>query len=356
MTSEGLPDLRHEPHPARSRPPSARRFANPGFGKLHRPHGHGALDRGAAGTAPRSAREPLQPRSGRGGAALRAGDLRGDEGLPLSDGGIGLFRAEDNARRLQPLGRAHGHAGDARGVFLAAVRKLLAEAATGSRPGRGQPLPAALHVRLRGLPRRSAGQGVHVPGHLQPGGRLLQGRPEASRSGSPRITPAPRPAAPARPSAAATTPPASCRRPRRSSTAATRSSSSTPQARRVEELGGMNVFFVYEDGRPRHPAAPARSCPASPATRSVTLAREEGWEVREERLCSPVARGRRAGPMLRLRHRRGGHPDRHRQGPRGRFPGQRRRGRQVHDATAPDTLDPQHGRAEDTHGWTTKVA
>ena len=39
------------------------------------------------------------------------------------------------------------------------------------------------------------------------------------------------------------------------------------ERRYVDELGGMNIFFVYDDGTLVTPPLPARSCPASPATR-----------------------------------------------------------------------------------------
>ena len=79
--------------------------------------------------------------------------------------------------------------------------------------------------------------------------RTSRRRSSPSRCGCRRSTPAPPPAAPARPSAAATTPPPSSPRPRPSRTAATRSSGSTPcEHRWVEEMGGMNLFFVYGSG------------------------------------------------------------------------------------------------------------
>ena len=57
--------------------------------------------------------------------------------------------------------------------------------------------------------------------------------------------------------------------------------------RYVEEMGGMNLYFVLR----RRPAAsprrsPARCCPASPATRSSPSARDLGLDVEERRITT----------------------------------------------------------------------
>ena len=51
----------------------------------------------------------------------------------------------------------------------------------------------------------------------------------------------------------------------------------------VEELGGMNVFFVFDDGRIVTPPLTGTILPGITRDSLMTLAREEGLEVREER-------------------------------------------------------------------------
>jgi branched-chain amino acid aminotransferase len=51
----------------------------------------------------------------------------------------------------------------------------------------------------------------------------------------------------------------------------------------VEELGGMNVFFVFDDGRIVTPPLTGTILPGITRDSLMTLAREEGLDVREER-------------------------------------------------------------------------
>lgn len=51
----------------------------------------------------------------------------------------------------------------------------------------------------------------------------------------------------------------------------------------VEELGGMNVFFVFDDGRIVTPPLTGTILPGITRDSLLTLAREEGLDVREER-------------------------------------------------------------------------
>ncbi|HTI66852.1 MAG TPA: branched-chain amino acid aminotransferase [Caulobacteraceae bacterium] len=53
--------------------------------------------------------------------------------------------------------------------------------------------------------------------------------------------------------------------------------------RYVEELGGMNVFFVFDDGTMSTPALDGTILPGITRDAIMTLAREKGVEVREER-------------------------------------------------------------------------
>ena len=83
----------------------------------------------------------------------------------------------------------------------------------------------------------------------------------------------------------------------------------------IEELGGMNVFFVFNDGSLCTPPLGGTILPGVTRSSLITLAKDKGIPVREERYSydqwkadaaqRPAARG------LRLRHRRGGDPDRH---------------------------------------------
>ena len=87
-------------------------------------------------------------------------------------------------------------------------------------------------------------------------------------------------AAPAPPSAAATTPPASPPRSRRSAHGCDQVCFlDAVEHRWVEELGGMNLYFVIDDGTSPRPSSPAPSSRASPATRSSRCATTCGHEV-----------------------------------------------------------------------------
>jgi len=51
----------------------------------------------------------------------------------------------------------------------------------------------------------------------------------------------------------------------------------------VEELGGMNLFFAFDDGTLRTPPLTGTILPGITRDSLLTLAREEGLTVREER-------------------------------------------------------------------------
>jgi branched-chain amino acid aminotransferase len=55
------------------------------------------------------------------------------------------------------------------------------------------------------------------------------------------------------------------------------------QHRWIEELGGMNLFFVFEDGKVVTPPLTGTILPGITRDSLITLAREEGLDVREER-------------------------------------------------------------------------
>ena len=122
----------------------------------------------------------------------------------------------------------------------------------------------------------------------------------------------------------------------------------------IEELGGMNLYFVFDDGTLLTPPLTGTILPGITRDSLLTLAREEGLTVREETLLDrPVGRRRRigqAGRMLRLRHRRRGHAGR--QGRRARHRLHRRLGRPrpaYHAAEGAAGLDPARHRAR--YAW-----
>ncbi len=149
------------------------------------------------------------------------------------DGSIWTFRPEANAQRMIRSARRMALPELLRG----GLRRLAAGLRRG-RPGVGaglrdrgdQPLPAALHVRLRGLPRGAAGRRGHLLGDRLTCRRLLQRRHQA---GEHLAVPALRAGGRGRhrrgQDAVATTPRAWPASWRASRTAATRPCSSTPR-------------------------------------------------------------------------------------------------------------------------------
>ena len=111
--------------------------------------------------------------------ALRAGDLRGAQGLPPRRR-VDLDLPSRGQRRADDALLAAARAAGARGRRLPPGRRRAGQGrpAVGARQRGGEePLHPALHVRLRGVPRRAAGPARHVRGHHEPGRRLLrQGR------------------------------------------------------------------------------------------------------------------------------------------------------------------------------------
>ena len=129
------------------------------------------------------------------------------------------------------------------------------------------------------------------------------------------------------------------------------------EGRYVEELGGMNMYFVYADGRI---VTPETGTILEGITRRsiIELAGKLGYQVEERRISDRrVARRghqRRDQRGLRVRHRRGGHP--RRVAALGRRPDPGGRGRRRGDDADPQALvDIQFGRAEDTHAWLHRV-
>ncbi len=167
---------------------------------LHRPHGHrrpGRRTRAGTTREVDALRADL-PRPRDGGPALRAGDLRGLKAYRHADG-VGLDvppRGQRRADRRAPPRRLALPELARRGLPRSAIEALVAR-----RPGAGcrtvrreEPLPAAVHVRLGGVPRRAPGPRGHLHGDRLPGRGLLPGRGQAGLDlAVHRATPAPAP-------------------------------------------------------------------------------------------------------------------------------------------------------------------
>ncbi len=85
-----------------------------------------------------------------------------------------------------------------------------------------------------------------------------------------------------------------------------------PRRRRaqwIEELGGMNIFFVFDDGSIVTPPLGGTILPGITRASIMTLAKDKGIKVREERYSfdqwQADAQQRQPARGLRLRHRRG---------------------------------------------------
>jgi branched-chain amino acid aminotransferase len=227
----------------------------------------------------------------------------------LADGSLALFRPDENARRFNASARGLAMPALPEETFVEAVRQLVLADRAWFPPVEG----GSLYLRpfmfaVGAVPRGAAGQGIQVPGDLQPGRQLLQvGRAggvdlglrglHSRRAGRHRA--------------------AKC--------GGNYAASLVPQAeaiaqghdqvvfldaaehRWVEELGGMNVFFAFDDGTLVTPPLSGTILPGITRESLLELAREEGLTVREERYGHrPVARRREqraAGRVLRLRHR-----------------------------------------------------
>ena len=149
----------------------------PGF---HRSHGDRPLQPGQ-GLAWRARRIPRQfpARSGRGRAALRAGDFRRPQGLQARRRRREPVPPRRQCQALPQFGRAHGDGAAARGRVHRSGRAAGAHRPRLDPGRRGQSLSAALHDRERGLPRREAVGGIHLRRHRLAGRLLFQGRTRA---------------------------------------------------------------------------------------------------------------------------------------------------------------------------------
>ena len=205
------------------------------------------------------------------------------------DGSVWSFRPEANAERMQRSARRLALPELPTEDFLGSLRALArgrrAVGAAGRHRG-DEPLPAAVHVRLRGVPRRAPGQRGHLLRHRLAGGSLLPRWPEARDPVALRsTTPAPAPAAPGPPSAAATTPrpsPGQLEGIEHGCDQAVFLDSSTQTY--IEELGGMNLFFVTRDNRLVTPELTGSILEGVTRSSILELAKELGLDPQERRV------------------------------------------------------------------------
>ena len=321
------------------------RLVDPGFGRVFTDHMvTSATTRGRAGTARASTRAPasrsIRPppccttrrKSSRGSRPTSATTAASPCSAPTPTPGASATSAD-----------AHGDAAAARGAVHRGHRATRPHRPRLDPGRRGQPLSAALHVRHRGLPRRETVGRIHLrassPARSAPISRAARRR---SRSGCQRTIPARRPAAPARRNAAAITPPACVAQAEAIEHGCDQVVFlDAAEHRWVEELGGMNVFFVFDDGSLATPPLTGTILPG--ITRDSIIALARGRPARCARSATAIDQWRadaasgRLTRGLRLRHRRGGHADR--QGALGerRFRHQRRRRRSGRDVAAQET-------------------
>ncbi|WP_100444969.1 branched-chain amino acid aminotransferase [Glycomyces xiaoerkulensis] len=365
MTSDGLPDLRREPHP--NPMPDAERerlIADPGFGTIFTDHmftmsyteGRGWHDARLGPYEPLS----LSPAS----AALHYAQeiFEGLKAYRYPDGGIGLFRPDANARRLNVSADRMAMPHLPEQWFIDSIREVLAvdaawvprqeEASLYIRPymfasEQFLGVRPAKEYRYLVIASPAAAYFKHGPKPL-----TLWVSEEYNRAG-PGGTGA-----------------AKC--------GGNYAASLLPQSeaidhgcdqvvfldaveyRYVDELGGMNLFFVYEGDRVIYTPELGTILPGITRDAIFTLAAEAGWEVRETRysldrwredaesgaLTEAFACGTAAvvTPVGTVKSRDG--EFRIAGGEAGKFTMELRR----------HILDLQHGRAEDTHGWTLRVA
>ena len=128
----------------------------------------------------------------------------------------------------------------------------------------------------------------------------------------------------------------------------------------IEELGGMNLFFVMKDGRIVTPALTGSILEGVTRSSILELSKELGLDPREERIeIEQWKDGVRSGeiteifacgtaavvtPVGELRWEGGSAPSTAGEG-----------GGEVTNAIRERLLDIQYGRVEDTHGWLTRL-
>ena len=288
---------------------------------LHRPHGGNHLD-GGRRLARRDGASVRSAATGPGdlGAALRARDFRGSEGLPPRgrlhlDVPAGGQRPSDAAIR----GKAGAAAAAGRALHRVAAADHRRRRLVGAVRAGDQSVPASVHDLHRGVPRRAFGpQGrLLSSSRARPGAYFSHGVAPVSIWLSTKYSRAAKGGTGA------------------AKTGGNYAASLLPQAeayehgcdqvlfldaaegKYIEELGGMNVVLVYKDGTL---VTPASDSILEGITRDsvLKLARDKRphrrGAPRQHRRVARRRRIRRHRRDLRLRHRRRGHPDRAAQG------------------------------------------
>ncbi|MBK7625424.1 MAG: aminotransferase class IV [Kineosporiaceae bacterium] len=282
-----------EPEPGERRAPRR----DPGGSRLRqalqRPHDPLDLDDGGwLGHCRAAALRAAHTRPGGRRPALRARDLpEGLQAYRRVDGSIWSFRPEANAARMQRSGRRLALPELATEDFLAALDLLVATDAAWvpeSAPGQERSLlPAPVHVRLRAVPGGASGGDHRVPADRLPGRVVLL---RWGQAGLDLVVVGLHPAA------------------RGGTGGAKRGGNSrgvlapmleagrhgcdqvcfldAAENRWVEELGGMNLYFVTRDGRL---ITPELGTILEGVTRSsiLTLAKGLGLTSRSARSISP---------------------------------------------------------------------
>ncbi|MCH7231827.1 branched-chain amino acid aminotransferase [Glycomyces sp. L485] len=364
MTTDGLPDLRREPHPNPT--PAAERdrlIADPGFGTLFTDHMFTMsyhADRGW-----HDARiKPFGPITMSPSAAVLHYAQEVFEGLKAyryPDGGVGLFRPEANARRMNLSADRMAMPHLPESWFIESIRELLAvdhdwvpgqeeaslylrpfmfasEQFLGVRPAKeyqylviaspaaayfkNGPQPLTLWVSEEYNRAGPGGTGAAKCGGNYAASLLPQS--EAIEHGCDQVV-----------------------------------FLDAVKYEYVDELGGMNLFFVYENERVVYTPKLGTILPGITRDAIFTLASESGWEVRETdyslqrwrddaesgALTEAFACGTAAviTPVGTVKSRKGEFTVNG--GEAGKFTMQLRQA----------ILDIQHGRAEDTHDWTMRI-
>ena len=228
----------------------AAKLADPGFGRIFTDHmAIVRTTRPRAGMARASNPAPIS-RSIRPPPCCTTRRRFSKASRPTSATTASTCSAPMPMRGASGIGRPDGHGAAARGCLHRSGRAARAHRQRLDSGRRGQPLFAALHDRERGFPRRQAVGRIHLRCHRLAGRLLLQGRACAGVDlGVGEYTRA----------ALGGTGAVKCGGNYAASLRAQAEAIEhgcdqvvfldAVERRYIEELGGMNIFFVFEDGR-----------------------------------------------------------------------------------------------------------